>query len=48
MDMEVNAWVWKLLALGACQPSAPGPASLNEGVDSPWMSPFEIAVARLC
>jgi hypothetical protein len=45
MDMEVEAWVRKLLALGARQPSTPGPASLREGVGNPWVSPFELAAA---
>jgi hypothetical protein len=45
MDMEVEAWVQKLLALGVRQPSTPGPASLREGVDSPWVSLFELAAA---
>jgi hypothetical protein len=43
VDTEVDAWVWKLLALGARRPSAPGLAFLREGVGSPWVSPFELA-----
>jgi hypothetical protein len=48
MDIEVDARVRKVLALGARQPSTPSMASLREGVDSPWVSPFKFAAARLC
>jgi hypothetical protein len=48
MDMEVDARIRMLLAPKACWPSAPSPASLREGVGSPWVSPFEHAAARLC
>jgi hypothetical protein len=45
MDMKVNARVRKLIALGACRPSAPSTASLREGVGSPWVSLFELVAA---
>jgi hypothetical protein len=43
IDTEVDARVRNLRALKAHWPSAPGPASLREGVSSPCVSPFKLA-----
>jgi hypothetical protein len=47
-DMEINTWIWGVLAHGADLNFGSSPVPLREGVESPWVSPLKLILIYLC
>jgi hypothetical protein len=47
-DTEVNTQMYEVRAHGAILNVSTGPASLREGVDSPWVSPLRPNFGYMC